>query len=133
MEDRVRAYAAESAALDHMRRVLADEFDEDLEEEDDDDALGVCARVAENVERFAESGRIRVLAARCHVREGENERALDALARAVELGFEELEPLKGVPEFAAIVAGERFRELEGRVAAERSGQGGRFIAKDVAK
>ena len=51
LEDRVRAYAAESAALDHMRRVLADEFDEDLEEEDDDDALGVCARVAKDVRR----------------------------------------------------------------------------------
>ena len=37
LEDRVRAYAAESAALDHMRRVLADEFDEDLDDEEDDD------------------------------------------------------------------------------------------------
>ena len=51
LEDRVRAYAAESAALDHMRRVLADEFDEDLDEDEEDDALGVCARVAKDVRR----------------------------------------------------------------------------------
>ena len=34
-----------------MRRVLADEFDEDLDEDEEDDALGVCARVAKDVRR----------------------------------------------------------------------------------
>lgn len=48
VEDRVRAYAAESAALDHARRMLADEFDED---EEADELLGVCARVANDVRR----------------------------------------------------------------------------------
>ena len=48
LEDRVRAYAAESAALDHARRMLADEFDED---EEADELLGVCARVANDVRR----------------------------------------------------------------------------------
>lgn len=72
---------------------------------------------------FPKSGRLRMLNARCALRdEGGVQAALDELAIAFELGFKGLESLRLLDEFAPLVADERFQDLLDRIERSKTAQ-----------
>ncbi len=85
----------------------------------------VCdGEVPAAVDRFPESARIRLLDARCQARGGDVDAALEALRQAVDRGFRRFEVIESAPDFAGLVADERFGGLVESTREADSGAGG---------
>jgi arylsulfatase A-like enzyme len=94
--------AGESATLRYLHIVAG--FDLGLP--------GLCIEpVPSAVERYPDSALLRVLQARCEIRSGAVEQALDTITRAIELGFTAVEKLEEAEDFEELVNHPRYREL----------------------